>query len=228
VTPEEVAPPQPDQTLIRQPTRPEETPPPEEEVAPTPQPDQSLVREPTRPTEEPAPQETPPEAPPEPSETPKTEPDQALTREPKAREKAPEEPEPAPTHEEKTAPTEDAKFAEKVAFQRDVRAVEALRDQFSTQAVKNKITVESMRKGLDMDQLRHEDAVGNVEGVRTQVKRVLERRAQRQSVVHEENVKHLDEWAKDNDIDPKYVAEAMKGKDQILTTADIKNKARRL
>lgn len=226
--------PQPDQILTQRPTQPQapEAPAP---VEPQPEPERLPTTQPARPAE-PAVEEPAPEAPVEPQEAPKPEPDQALARTPKAPEKAAEEapaaPEPAETEPKTKVEPENASAFERHKAAVKEKAVNLVKKMFSVKEVQDKVTPENYNDKRAIDRLKKEDAAKNVEDINHNVDQLAAKKKQADARNHENNMKELDDWSKEHNIDQKFITEAIaqKGlqKSNILGVNDIKVRATKL
>lgn len=223
-----------DQEMVRTPRQPERQEPVVQEEAPV-EPartvDQEMVREPTRPTRE----ETPVEEPtPVQQEAPAVEQprevDQTLVRRPERR--VQEEPvaEPASEPEAPTSTPRDVlDFQTGAVKSIEQRQLNAVKNRFTTDEVKNQITPENMNDPNFLQQMRREDVANNVDALHHSVEQVNKARKVREAKQHTLNMAELESWSKDFNIPWDFVNEAIRSKglthSNILGVNDIKVRA---
>lgn len=243
---EPVRTPEPDQGLVGTPRRPveetepvvEEAPAPVVEEAPAPSPDQVLTQRPrAAQKEEPAPSnesESAPEAPTETPEAPKSEPDQTLARTPKSpreviQEAMHEPAEPAPKVE---VEPKDATAFERHKAAVKARAIELVKKMFSVKSVQDKVNESNFDDKRAIQRLKREDVAANTDDIRHAVDQLAVKKKIADQRANDNNIKELENWAKDNDIDYQFVTKAIeqKGlqKSMILGVNDIKTRATKL
>lgn len=231
-TPREV-----DQTLVRSPRRPVEEQAPVQEPVPEPEPtptiDQQLVRTPRRPVQEEAPVQQEPVQEPAPTPEPTPEVDQTLVREP--RRVSNDEPvaeAPVETEAPRIDPREAVDFQTGATKSIEQRQLNATKNRFTTDAVKNQITPENMNDPHFLQQMRREDVANNVDSLHHSVEQVNKARKIREAKQHELNVKELDRWAKEYNIPSDFIDQAIKAKglshSNILGISDIKVRAEKM
>lgn len=233
VTPEpEVQTPSPDQTLVRRPDRPVEEAPVEQPVEqPAPEPDQILARRPERPVQEeqaPVTEEPAQAVEPTPEATPEV--DQTLVRRPQSR--AQEEPvaqDIPQTEAPTTTPRADMDALTKGRNAIEQRKLNNVKDQFSTQAAKDQITLDNMNDKEFLKQVRREDVANNVDALNHSVEQVNRARRIREEKQHNINMNELQNWSKEYNIPWDFVNDAIRAKglthSKILGINDIKVRA---
>lgn len=222
-----------DQEMVRTPRQPERQEPVVQEqppVEPVRTVDQEMVREPTKPTREEPPVEEPAPVQEEaPVEQPR-EVDQALVRRPERRvqEEAVAEPtvEPeAPTN----TPRDVLDFQTGAIKSIEQRQLNAVKNRFTTDEVKNQITPDNMNDPNFLQQMRREDVANNVDALHHSVEQVNKARKVREAKQHTLNMSELESWSKDFNIPWDFVNEAIRSKglshSNILGVNDIKVRA---
>lgn len=227
--PQPVVNPEPDQALVRRPSRPEEPVVEEQPVVEAkPEPDQVLARRPEAPkqAEEPVVQEPEPEPVPEPTPTI----DQTLVRRPEQR--PTEEPVAEPTQEPEAptkTPREDMDAMSKAVQAIEDRKLNTVKDQFTTQQVKDQINHNNKNDKEFLKQMRREDVANNVEALNHSVEQVNKARRIREDKQHEINMNELQSWSKDFNIPWTFISDAIRAKglshSKVLGINDIKVRA---
>lgn len=156
--------------------------------------------------------------------------DQAMVSRPKQIEEPAPEPTPEPVVEE-PKPKEDISYQVKAKERIADRQLEATKNNFTTDAVKNKITKENMNDKHFLQQMRREDVANNYESLHHAVEQVSKARKVREAKQHELNMKELEDWGKEFGIDQKFIDQAIKDKglshSKVLGINDIKVRASR-
>lgn len=190
--------------------------------------DQTLVRQPERPAQEVSSEEPAPAPEPVPETRPEV--DQTLVRRPETRfteepvDQSISEPE-APTE----TPREDMSPLARADRNIQERKLNSVKDQFSTQAAKDQITVDNMHDKEFLKQVRREDVANNVDALNHSVEQVNRARRIREAKQHKLNMNELENWSKEYNIPWSFVNDAIKAKglshSNILGVNDIKVRA---
>lgn len=143
-----------------------------------------------------------------------------------------EEPSPEPVQEAlapEPAPKEDVGFVQGAREAIDRRQLEATKNNFTTDEVRNKITRENMNDKHFLQQMRREDVANNYEYLHHAVEQVNKARKIREAKQHEINMNELEAWGKEFGIDQRFIDQAIKAKgldhSKVLGINDIKVRA---
>lgn len=222
-----------DQEMVRTPKQPEpviDQVVPEQEIVAPRTVDQEMVKTPTRPTrEEPVVEEPAPTPEPTPEPSPR-EVDQTLVRRPETR--PVEEPVAEPTSEPEAPridPREAVDFQTGATRSIEQKQLNAAKNKFTSDAVKNQITPENMNDPHFLQQMRREDVANNVDALNHSVEQVNKARRIREDKQHNINIGELQNWSKEFNIPYSFVQDAIRAKglthSKILGINDIKVRA---